>query len=73
MNYDERQGAPVTMQMNKNVTKIRELVRSNRGLTRRLVANELDISKETVTKISVQDLVLRKLTTKFVTPNLKEE
>jgi orotate phosphoribosyltransferase-like protein len=55
VNDNERQGAPVTMRMNKSVTKIRELVRSNRGLTRRLVADELNISKETVRKILVKD------------------
>jgi hypothetical protein len=73
VNDDERQGAPITMRMNKNVVKIRELVQSDRRLTHRLVTDALNMSKETVRKILVQDLGLRKLAAKLVTRNLMEE
>jgi hypothetical protein len=57
---DEKQGAPVTKQTNKNVMKIRELVGFDRWLTCCMVADDLHMSKETVRKILVQDLGMRK-------------
>lgn len=66
MDDDERQDAPITKRMMENVAKIMELVRSDRWLTRRLITDELDMSKETVRKILVQDLGLRKLAAKLV-------
>jgi predicted transcriptional regulator len=53
--------------------KIRELVRSDHCLTRRMIAYELDVSKETLRKVSVQDIGMRKLTAKFMLRNLMEE
>jgi predicted ArsR family transcriptional regulator len=47
--------------MDENVAEIRKLVRSDSQLTCKMIADELDMSKETVRKILVQDLVMRKL------------
>jgi hypothetical protein len=49
------------MRPNENVVNIWEYVWSHCWLTCRLLADELDMSKETVTKILAQDLGLRKL------------
>jgi transposase len=60
VNDDERSGAPVTKRTDDNVAKIRELVLSDHLLTCRTIADKLDMSKETVRKIIVQDLPMRK-------------
>jgi hypothetical protein len=61
MNDDEGQGAPV------------ELVRSDLRLTFRMTAEQFDMRNETVRKISVKDLGIRKLTATLVSRNLTEE
>jgi transposase len=66
MNDDERQGAPIMKRMDENVAKIRGLVRSDPWLTCRMIADELDMSKETVRKVCVQGLGMRKLAAKLV-------
>jgi Mn-dependent DtxR family transcriptional regulator len=66
VNDDERQGAPVTKRTDKNVAKISELVRSHRQLTCRMIADELDVSKETVKKMLVLDLGMRNLAEKLM-------
>jgi transposase len=73
VNKNEKQGAPITKQMAKNFAKIRELVRSDQWLTCRMIADELDMSKETVRKILLQDLGMRKLAVKRMPRNLTEE
>jgi orotate phosphoribosyltransferase-like protein len=50
--------------MDENVVKIREPARSDHWLTCRMIADELDMSKETVTKILQQDLGMRKVAAK---------
>jgi hypothetical protein len=47
VNDDERSGAPVTKGTDENVVKIKELVRSNHLLTCKVIADKLDMSKET--------------------------
>jgi transposase len=66
LNCSERQGAPIMKRMDENVTKIRELVMSDHQLTCRMIADELDMSKETIRKILVQELGMRKLSEKRV-------
>jgi transposase len=66
VNDDERQGAPIMKQMDENVAEIREFVPYDRRLTCRVIADEFVMSKETVRKIFVRDLGMRKLTAKLV-------
>jgi hypothetical protein len=73
VNDDERRGTPVTKRTHENVAKIRELVQSDHLLTCRITADELDMSKETVRKISIQDLDMKKLEAKLVPRNLTKE
>jgi DNA-binding Lrp family transcriptional regulator len=44
-------------QMDKNVTEIMEVMHSDCQLTCRMIADELDMSKETVMNILIWDLV----------------
>jgi hypothetical protein len=63
---DERQNAPVTNRMHENVEG---LVRCDRRLTCRITVDELDMSKEAVREILIQDLGIRKLAEKLVQRN----
>jgi transposase len=66
VNDKEKQGAPIMTRKDKNIIKIKELVRSDCWFTCRMIADEFDISKETVRKILIQDLGMRKLAMKLV-------
>jgi Mn-dependent DtxR family transcriptional regulator len=59
VNDEERQGAPVMKRIDENVSEIRDIVRSECHVTCRMIADDLDVSKETVRKILVQDLGMR--------------
>jgi hypothetical protein len=52
--------------MDENVGKIGELVISDHQLTCRMIVDELYMSKETVRKILLQDLDMRKSAVKHV-------
>jgi hypothetical protein len=67
---DERQGAPVRKRTNENVEKIRELVLSGRRLSYRMIADELGMNKETVRKVLLKDLCIRKLEARPMRKNL---
>jgi hypothetical protein len=69
VNNNERQGAHIKKRRDENVTKIMELVQSDCKLTCRMIADELDMSKETVRKISVLDLGMRKFALKLMPRN----
>jgi transposase-like protein len=72
VNDKEKQDAPVTKQTDENVMKVRQLVRSDCQLTCMIIPDELDMHKETVRKILVQDLGMRKLAAKLMLRNSTE-
>jgi hypothetical protein len=53
---DERPGRLVTMKTDENVDKVRTLVRNDRRLSIRIVAEELNVHKETVGQIFTENL-----------------
>jgi hypothetical protein len=57
---DERHGRPVTMKTDENVDKVRTLVRNDRRLSIRMIAEELNVDKETVRQILTENLKMRK-------------
>jgi histone-lysine N-methyltransferase SETMAR len=59
--------------MDKKAVKIMELAQSDYWLTCRMIADERDISKETIRKMLVQELGVTKLAAKLVPRNLTEE
>jgi hypothetical protein len=73
VNVNERQGAPVMKGMDTNVAKISDTVQSDRWLTCRMIADELNMSKKTVREILVHDLGIRKLEAKLMPQNLMDE
>jgi hypothetical protein len=72
VNVNERQGAPVTKWTDAYVAKISDIMQSDCRLTCRMTADELNV-KETVRKIIVQGLGMRKLAAKLMPWNLTEE
>jgi len=63
---DPRSGQPKTQRIDANVDRIRTLVRSDRILGVRVIAEELHMNRETVRQIVEEDLGMRKISTKMV-------
>jgi len=63
---EERSGRPETSRTEANNAKIREIVRENRWLTVRSIAEQVNIDRETVRKILTEDLDMRKVCAKMV-------
>lgn len=61
---DARSGRPVTHRTEENIRKVKDLVRSNRQLTVRMMAEELHLDKETVRLILKENLNMRKVSGK---------
>jgi predicted transcriptional regulator len=70
---DERPGRPVTMKTDENVDKVRTLVRNDRRLSIRMIAEELNVDKETVRKILPETVKMKKVCAKMVPKNLSED
>ncbi|GFS53965.1 uncharacterized protein TNCV_3761831 [Trichonephila clavipes] len=56
----------------ENVVRVRDLVRSDRRLTVRMVGEELNLNHTTVHQISTNELKMRKICTKMVLKNLSQ-
>ena len=70
---EERLGRPATSRTEANIAKVRQIVRENRRLTVRDIAEQVDIEKETVRKILTEVLDMRKVCAKVVPKELNEE
>ena len=57
----------------KKTAKVRQIVRENRRLTVRSIAEQVNIDRETVRKIFTEDLDMRKVCAKMVPQELNEE
>ena len=55
-----RSGRPATSRTEENIAKIRQIVRENRRLTVRSITEQVNIDRETVTKILTEDRDMRK-------------
>ncbi|KAM6159067.1 protein GVQW3 [Rhynchocyon petersi] len=70
---DARSGRPVTHRTDENIQKVKDLVCSNRQLTVRMMAEELNLDKETVRLILIENLNMRKVSAKGLSGVLKGE
>lgn len=70
---EPRSGRPVEARTDNNVQRVRTLVRQDRRLTVRILADELNLKQETVRKILTDDLSMKKLCAKMVPKNLLAE
>ena len=66
---DQRAGRPVSATADENVTKVRNLLDSDRRLNVRLIAQELHLRKSSVHSIVTDHLNMRKVCAKLV-PNV---
>ena len=64
---DPRSGQSKTQRTDANVDKVRTLVGSDRRLGVRVIAEELNMNRETVPQIVKEDLGVRKISAKMVT------
>ena len=63
---DPRSGRPTECFNDNNVEKISQLLLQNRHLLVRMLADEVNIGKDTVRKVVVEDLQKRKICSRFV-------
>jgi len=61
-----RSGQPKTQRTDANVDRVRTLVRSDRRLGVRVIAEDLNMNRETVRQIVKEDLGMRKISAKMV-------
>lgn len=76
VNDDERPGRPSTSRTDENINKINEIVRKDRRLSIRMIAEMVNIDKETARQILHDNLNMRKVCAKMVprllSPDQKE-
>ena len=70
---EERSGRPSTSRTEENTAKFRKILRQNRRLTVRSIAEQVNIDRETVRKILTEDLDMRKVCAEKVPKELIEE
>ena len=70
---EPRSGRPSTSKTDNNVEKVQALVQSDRQLTVRMIASDLNLNHTTVPQILTQELAMRKLHAKIVPKNLTVE
>jgi len=70
---EERSGRPATSRTKENIANVCQILRKNRRLTVRSIAEQVNIDRETVKKILTEDLDVRKVCAKMVPKELTEE
>ena len=69
---DSRSGRPSTSMTADNVERVKQMVRGDRWLAVRMIADELEINRDSVWKIITEDLDMRKICAKMV-PKLLDD
>ena len=69
----ERSGRPATSRTEENFAKNRQIVRENRRLTVRSLAEQVNMDRETVRKIITEDLDMRKVCANVVPKEITQE
>lgn len=70
---DPRSGRPTTSRNEENIQKVKKLVRSDRRLTVRMLAEELGLRRESVRLILTEDLGMKKICAKMVPKLLSDD
>lgn len=70
---DPKSGRPSTTKTAENIDRVNQLVRSDRRLTVRMIAEELSLNRESVRTILVQELGMRKVCAKMVPKLLSDD
>ncbi|GFV73951.1 protein GVQW3 [Trichonephila clavipes] len=69
---EHRSGRPSVSKISENVVRVRDLVRSDRRLTVRMIGKELNMNHTTVHQILTNELKMRKICAKMVSKNLSQ-
>jgi len=69
----ERSGRPATSRTEENIAKVSQILRENRQLTVRSIAEQVNINRETVREILTEDLDMMKVCAKMVPKEVTEE
>ena len=70
---DPRSGRPTTSRTLDNIERVKQMVRADRRLMVRMIAEELSINKDTVWSIITENLEMRKVCAKIVPKLLSED
>ena len=70
---EERSGRPATSRTEENIANVRQILRTNRRLTVRSIAEQVNVDRETVRGILTEDLDMSKVCAKMVPKELTEE
>ena len=70
---DPRSGRPSTSRTADNIERVKQMVRADRRLVVRMIAEELSINKDTVWSIITENLEMCKVCTKMVPKLLSED
>ena len=70
---EERSGRPATSRTEENIAKVSQILRENRQLTVRSIAEQVNINRETVREILTEDLDMMKVCAKMVPKEVTEE
>ena len=73
MEDDPKSGRPSTSKTDRNIERVKQLVRNDRRLTVRMIGEKLGLNRESVRKILRDDLAMRKVCAKMVPKILSEE
>ncbi|GFX40691.1 uncharacterized protein TNCV_1218141 [Trichonephila clavipes] len=69
---EPRSGRPSVSKTAENVVRVRDLVRSDRRLTVRMIGEELNLNHTTVHQILSNEFKMRKICAKMVPKNLSQ-
>ena len=69
---EERSGRPATSRTEENIAKVRQIVRENRRLTVRSIAEEVNIDRERARNVLTELLDMRNVCAKMVPKELTE-
>ena len=70
---DPKMGRPSTTRTDENITRVKQLVRSDRRLTVGMISDELSLNRESVQTILLHDLGMQKVCAKMVSKILWED
>ena len=70
---EERLGWPTTSITEENIAKVRQILRENRRLTVSSTAEQVNIDRETIRKILIEKIYMKKVCAKMVPKELTEE
>ena len=73
MKDDDHPGRPCTAVTNENTEKVRDVIRKDRRLGVRTVAEEVNLDRESVRRILTEELNMRKVCAKMVPKLLSDE